>query len=336
MNFYKPLPLIALLVLSMLAQGCASAETLHEETGWGKNKRTYTVHVPEAYREDSPAPLVFVFHGGGGSAGQVARSSGFNKLSEEHGFIAVYPQGVNKHWNDGRDSEKFKDQDAKIDDIAWIEKILATLKQKYAIDADRVYAVGISNGGMFTQRLAIESGRNFAAAASLTAQIPEPLAQATAQSPVSMLMINGTDDPVVPYHGGEVAIHLFPRLEKLRPQPSRGRVISTEDTVRFWMLRNDVGAKETLTELPDTDPGDGATAQRLEWTNHGNNASVVLYKIIGGGHTWPGTQSRLPVRVVGATCQDFNASEAIWAFFAAHPRVSADAGPIDHADTDAR
>ena len=171
------------------------------------------------------APVVIVFHGGGGDARQIAGFSGFSMLSEKHGFITIYPQSIDKHWNDGRHSEKFRDHDATINDVAWIEGLIGGLERKYSIDKTRVYATGISNGGMFSQRLAIELGQHFAAVASLTAQIPEPLAEAKPKRQVSVLIINGTQDPFVPYEGGEVTPQLFPRLAKLRRRPSRGKVI---------------------------------------------------------------------------------------------------------------
>lgn len=246
--------------------------------------------------------------------------SGFNPLSEKHGFIAVYPQAIDRHWNDGRKSEKFLDHDAKINDVAWIETLIANLKGRYAVDARRIYAVGISNGGMFTQRLAIELGRHFAAVASLTAQIPEPLAGAKPATAVSVLLINGTRDPFVPYEGGNVIPQLFPRLAQVRKPVDRGRVISTDRTIAFWIEQNGTHAKGVVTPLLDRDKTDGCTAERIEWRNPKLNLSVVLYKVIGGGHTWPGGQQYLPVRTIGETCRDFNASETIWDFFSRHPK----------------
>jgi len=130
-------------------------------------EREYYVHLPPGYDGRHAVPVVLVFHGGGGNARQIARHSGFNRLSEKYGFITVYPQAMDKHWNDGRTSEKFLEHDASIHDVAWIEALIGRVREKYAIDNKRVYAAGISNGGMFCQRLAIELGRCFAAIASL-------------------------------------------------------------------------------------------------------------------------------------------------------------------------
>jgi len=226
-----------------------------------------------------------VFHGGGGNAEQIAKFSGFNTLSEKHGFLAIYPQAIDKHWNDGRNSEKFREHDTRIHDVAWIKKLLGELKRTYSIDTRRVYATGISNGGIFSQRLAIELGQHFAAVASLTAQIAEPLAKTNPTSPVSMLIINGTKDPFVPLEGGDVTPYLFPRFRKLLRQSTRGKVISTEDTIAFWVRHNRIGGTGTVKKLPDIDTTDESTVERTEWIKEKPRVSVVLDKIIGGRHT---------------------------------------------------
>jgi len=283
-------------------------------------EREYYVHLPSVYNGRHAVPVVLVFHGGGGNARQIARHSDFNRLSEKHGFIAVYPQAIDKHWNDGRTSEKFLKHDAGIDDVAWIEALIGRIEEIYAVDDKRVYATGISNGGMFCQRLAIESGRYFAAIASLAAQIPEPLARAKPASPVSVLMINGTMDPIVPYAGGDVVLQLFPRLGGSKRHHSRGRVISTEDTIGFWLRHNGISDKAESAMLADRDQSDGSTVERSEWINRGTGVSVVLYRVIGGGHTWPGARRYLPAGIIGHTNRDMDASEEIWRFFAAHVR----------------
>jgi polyhydroxybutyrate depolymerase len=133
----------------------------------------------------------------------------------------MYPQAIDNHWNDGRESKKFQEHDAKINEVSWIEKLIAELKRTYSVDKKRMYATGISNGGIFSRRLAIELGHHFAAVGSLTAQIARPLAKAKPKNPVSVVIINGTQDSFVPYDSGEVTPRLFPRLSKMMKQPSR-------------------------------------------------------------------------------------------------------------------
>lgn len=75
-----------------------------------------------------------------------------------------------------------------------------------------------------------------------------------------------------------------------------------------------------MTSLPDLDKADESTAKRTEWTNGNTGVSVVLYTILRGEHTWPGTKQYLPVRTIGQTCKDFHTSEIIWDFFSQHPK----------------
>jgi len=322
----KSLLFVSGFTLLLLAKGALSAELLRKEMVSDEIKREFFVHIPSTYQTGKAVPIVFVFHGGGGNAVGIAKFSGFSLLSEQNEFIAVYPQSIDKHWNDGRDSVKFRDHDAKINDVSWIKELITELDRKYSIDKERIYATGISNGGMFVQRLAIEMAEHLAAVASVTAQIPIQLAKKIPGRKISVMIINGTEDPCVPYKGGEVtAPKLFPLLANLKRQPNRGKVISTDDTIGFWLKHNEIGTRGRLSVLPDIKRADGSTAERTEWTNKKTALSVVLYKIIGGGHTWPGAKQYLPIRIVGSTCGDFNASIAIWEFFSKHKKKKLEA-----------
>jgi len=281
--------------------------------------RSCLIHVPLSYREGQPVPLVFVFHGGTGTAKMIAQFTGFDELSQRHGFIVVYPQGLNGHWNDGRKEEEFREHNESVDDVGFIIALLESLKAEFAVDPNAVFATGVSNGGMFSHRLGIEHSQQFAAIAPMIGGIPEPIADGKPQQPVSVLLMNGTEDPFVPYGGGPITVRLFPLLRRRR-LPDRGRVISTDAAVQFWLRHNGIAAEPRTTKLADTDPNDGCRVERTEWSDAERRVSVVLYKIIGGGHTYPGGSQYLPERVIGRTCGDFQATEAIWAFFAAHRR----------------
>jgi polyhydroxybutyrate depolymerase len=127
--------------------------------------------------------------------------------------------------------------------------------------------------------------------------------------------MNGTDDPLVPYAGGEV----LAEFAKIFRRAHRGNVISTNEMIDLWIKHDGIASKPEVTNLPDKDQDDGAKAIKSEWSLT-NSLSVVLYKIVGGGHTYPGGIQYLPKRLVGNTCKDFDASEAIWEFFTQHGR----------------
>jgi polyhydroxybutyrate depolymerase len=316
---------LALGLLTCLSgPGCASARADDYPPGKRVERtlrhdgrdRTYLIHVPETYEDAEELPLVFVFHGGAGTARKIAQFTGFDALSSEHGFVVVYPQGLDRHWNDGRRSEV---HDSDVDDVGFIVTLLESLERELAIDGSAVFATGLSNGAMFSHRLGIEQSRHFAAIAPVIGGIPEPLADRKPERPVSVLMMNGTDDPLVPYDGGPIVVNLFPGLRRRRPR-DRGRIIGTDAAVRFWLDRDRIAAEPESETLPDVDPGDGCTAEKTEWNDAERGVSVVLYKINGGGHTYPGGQQYLPQRYIGKTCRDFGATEVIWRFFDTHRR----------------
>lgn len=286
--------------------------------------REHILYLPSSYSKASQLPLLFVFHGGGGSAKKVAGKMGFKTLAEKNNFIAVYPSAIDRHWNDGRSSEVFKEHDAKIDDVDYILTLLENLKTAYSIDPDRIYATGFSNGAIFANRLAVEHSSHFAAIAPVIGSIAGPIADAfNPADPVSVLIMNGTDDPMVPYEGGQVKANWFPGLSKLfkRKIMNRGTVVSVAKSIQLWTSHNKIAVEPIITQLPDADTNDGATIEKQVWQHPHKPISVVLYKVIGGGHTFPGGKPYLPKRVVGETCRDINGAEIIWDFLSRHKKI---------------
>lgn len=264
--------------------------------------RSWLLHVPASYSGTRPVPVVLLLHGGGGRAAGIERSTGgFSALADRHGFIAVYPDSRRGHWDDGR--ETVTDP---TDDVAFIDELLGALAAEYRVDARRVYAAGISNGGMMSMRLACELSGRFAAIATVGANMPAALAATCRPSrAVPLVMFSGTADPLMPYGGGRVA------------GPVGGVVLSAPETAAFWARRN-AGAATSQTRTlvdadADADPGDGTTTELLEFTG-----DVALYRVHDGGHTWPGGTQYLPVRFVGKVSKDFSANEMIHAFFDRH------------------
>src|SRR5438552_341741 len=112
-------------------------------------ERSYIVHLPAGFDIKKQAPVVLALHGGGGKAKGMNKLTGFNNISDKYGFIVIYPDGIDKQWNDGRNDFHLND---KINDVKFISSLIDTLKRLYNIDSNRVYATGISNGGIMTFR----------------------------------------------------------------------------------------------------------------------------------------------------------------------------------------
>ncbi len=270
-------------------------------------ERTYRLYVPTSHSNTESLPLVVVLHGGYGDGEKIAKLTRFDQIAQREGFVVVYPDALNKHWNDGRG------QNESVDDVGFLKNLIETLLGEFSLDRSKVYVTGASNGGMMTLRLACEITPALAAVAPVIASMPEPLAGKccpTASLPI--LIINGENDPLVPWNGGDVRI----QRRKL------GRVISTPETVAFWVKNNGCLSKPVITYLPDRNPKDGSRVRVEKYSGPSVESEVLLYAVEGGGHTWPGGVQYMPEWLIGKTNRDFSASEEIWNFFKRHKRRS--------------
>jgi len=288
---------------------CALTTAVHAQSAATEERRTlrvdgvsrgFLMYLPSTYRAGRPVPLVLVFHGGGGRASGIAPHTGFSRLAEQEGFVAVYPDGLEGRWNDGRGYA------ATHDDVGFVRALLDTLERELSIDPRRVYATGISNGAMFSYRLACDLPGVFAAVAPVAGALPVDLAPSCRHTdPVSVLAMQGTADPLMPYAGGGVG---------RRP----GRVLSAEQSVDFWATLDGCAERALVTPEADLSPDDGTRVRRTTFNGCRDDGSVELYTVEGGGHTWPGGP---PVGgSVGRVSRDIDATPVIWSFFAQHPR----------------
>jgi polyhydroxybutyrate depolymerase len=280
-------------------------------------KRTFKIYIPELYDKSARLPLVIALHGKGGKGRSMILLTrrGFNKLSEKDGFIVVYPDGIEKNWNDGRMDEESNDRAHRenIDDVGFISVLIDYMITVYNIDPRRVYVTGISNGAIMSYRLACELSEKITAIAPVDGNIPLMLYHDCSPAvPVSVLTINNVNDPLVPYNGGEIYGH-FHRVKL-------GEVLSVDESVGFWVNRNKCSVTPVVVDEPDRDPKDGTRVTSKQYLNGNDGTEVILYSVDGGGHTWPGGIQYLPKWVIGKTSRDINANEIIWSFFKRHSR----------------
>jgi len=293
----KVLLLTVLCGLSSVAMGWHDSRDAQKTLSVEGVAREYLLYVPASLRAGRMAPLVLVFHGGDGHARNMPGFTHFDRLADEQGFVVAYPEGVDRHWNDGRGLSP-------ADDVGFIRAMIAELERTQMIDAKRVFAAGISNGGFFSQRLACELAGTIAAVASVAATIPEPLASTCKPAQlISVMFIQGTRDPLVPIDGGPVA-------------RTHGRCISLAAASSFWRTQDRSTSAPVSTKLPDK-THDGTHVRRDAWAGQ-QNTEVVVYTIEGGGHTWPGGPQYLPKLLVGTVSHNLDATEEIWKFFQKH------------------
>ncbi|MCG6872606.1 MAG: hydrolase [Gammaproteobacteria bacterium] len=282
----------------------ASAENSRNNGDSGHETRTFSVGgeqrkallvVPESHGQK--LPLLLVFHGGKGSGENLERQTGFSELAESEGFLVAYPDSQG-NWSDGRSTTG-----SGRNDIDFVRAILADLRERGLLDETRVYAAGISNGGMFVLRLACEMSGEFAAFAAVSASIPEAYRNRCAPAgPVHLLMINGREDPLVRWSGGEI------------PRGEGGRVISVPETADFWKRQNGCGAAQR-TMLPDRDPQDGTRVEQYSYTGCVAGGDLTQLVIDGGGHGWPGgmqAPGRFRERIAGRSSRDIEGRAVVW------------------------
>jgi polyhydroxybutyrate depolymerase len=273
--------------------------------------RTWHAYLPAA-SASSPA-LVLVLHGSGGDGAQARGGYGyeFDVLAEREGFVPIYPDGFEKHWNDCRKAGPYAANALDVDDVGFLRALVARFAAEQGADRTRVFATGISNGGQMALRLALEAPDLVRAVAPVVASLPAErnMDCRPAGRPVAVLLMNGTQDPMNPWAGGDVALYGL--------LGNRGAVLSAEDSIDYFRdIAGHTGDPE-VTRLPDRDPGDGSQVEVRRWAAPGRKP-VALYAVLNGGHNAPHPRLELP-RVLGPTNHDIRAAEEIWRFFAASP-----------------
>jgi polyhydroxybutyrate depolymerase len=315
---------VLLLVLSVGFAPIAQAERAADQPAPGKFAvqeiehgglvRTYYLRLPAEYGGAGPYPVLFVLHGGGGSARVMMNlwGRGFHERADGQGMILVYPEGIpdqagstKHHWNDGRRFQTWAAHRLDVDDVGFISKVIDQVVALYQGDPKRIFVTGASNGGLMSYRLACDLSEKVRAVAAMIANLAPELSDCRPARPISVLIMNGTEDPLMPYQGGEIT---FGRVKL-------GKVLSAAETAKFWAARNGLaGPPETSLE-PDKDPQDGTRVRRERYPAGANKAEVVFYTIEGGGHTIPGGLQYLPERLIGRTSRDLDAGEVIINFF---------------------
>ena len=299
---------VAIAALAALCcAGCPSTNSKLRALNVGGVNRVFWVYVPSGYA-DAAVPLVVVLHAEMGTAAQVEALSNFDAIAEREGFIVAYPEGVNRQWNDGRVQTGGAASTA--DDVGFLTSMLDSIEAEFKIDWHRVYVAGESNGALMCFRLACEAPQRFAAIASIAGALPQPVdANCTPTIPMPVVMFNGTADQVVPYDGGP-----------FNGRTKWGTVLSAPDTAAFWATLDQCYPQPETVELADADSEDDTLVFRETYSGGVYGSEVVLYRIEGGGHSWPGGNTLQEEWVYGPVSRDIYASQLTWDFFKSHAR----------------
>ena len=290
---------ITILACAALGASNASAQSalVRDTITVGGRVREYFVAAPGANAQ-RPAPLVLFLHGRGYTAPGASAHQMFDAVAVPAGAIVVYPQGIDSHWNDGRDY--FRDGD----DVAFVRALLARIKQRERIDTARVFVVGWSNGGIMAYTLACRLPGTFAAVGTVGGALPvNDIPRCANATPVSVIAIHGTEDPLVYYDGGGL----------------RGAMLGAEKNAAYFARLSGCDSTPARTDLPPRTPASATHATRVEFANCRRGRAVVLYELVGAGHGWPGENGPMPDSIIGPPSDAVNASALIWEFFGSHP-----------------
>jgi polyhydroxybutyrate depolymerase len=311
----------ALALASCLAVAPAAAGTFVESAtlAHGGITRWYDLYLPDG--SEAAVPLLIVLHGGTQS-NDVLRSGAaleLRALADAERFVIAFPNGTASgsgtsgpsgsfNWNDCRGDAGPADTVA--DDTGFIGALIDAVAARRPIDLERVYVTGASNGGMMAYRVALElSDRIAAVAASIANQPANSECRDAPEQPLSVLIMNGTADAIMPWQGGQVG-------------GNRGLVLSAEATRDFWRARLGTGDASAHTDFPDLDPDDVGTVSSDLYAGGRDGSEVLFYRVENGGHVPPS----IAYRAGGAQNRDVEATHEFWRFLSRQRRTGGASG----------
>jgi polyhydroxybutyrate depolymerase len=291
----------ALFLASVAFASHIGAQGLADQSGElrvGAVTRSYLMHTPSRRPPDGGYRVILAFHGGGGRGAKMVNLMKLDPLADANGIIVVYPDGLGGHWNDGRSSIK-----TKSDDVGFVTALLDDVEKRYPVNPSKVFAVGISNGAVFTERLGCELSDRIHAIAAVSGTMAAELAPACHPThPISVLQISGTADPVMPYEGGHVRQFLG--------TGEGGTVLSAADTVGLWAHSDSCPPPSASETLPQVGEPDRTSIVRQTHSQCRSSAVVTLLTVQGGGHAWPGGRQVAP-RIFGRSSSQLDTSKTV-------------------------
>ncbi len=297
----KILLLITNLILATLAFG---QTTITDSIYSSGEFRRYILYVPAIYNPANPVPLVFNLHAFGSRNTDELTYADFRPVADTANFIMALPQGdsVTQAWEYNMGWQNWSTVADAANDMNFISNLIDSIKSQYNIDLNRVYSCGYSNGGFMSYDMACYLNSRIAAVASVAGgMIVSHDSSCHPAHPTPVLEIHGAADSCVTWNSLPAqcltlqTIHCLP----------------VDTLVKHWVDRNNCSLTPAVTNVANTNWLDQCTAQHYVYSGGTNGSRVELLKVIGGGHTWPGSGLVL----TGGTCMDFNAAVEIWRFF---------------------
>lgn len=294
---YKTLVKVSSLIIILLLS-CSFSVGQYDSIIHDGLNRTYLLHLPTEYSENDTFPLVIAMHGGFGSAYNIQSQSQLSEKADEAGFIVVYPEGMkggalnvrtwNAGWCCGYASESH------IDDVGFIDALLDTLMDQYLIDASRIYATGMSNGGFMSYRLACELSDRIAAISPVSASMS--VSNCTPSREIPIIHFHSYIDESVPYEGGigsGISDHYNSPVDSI---------------MKGWATIN--GCSVLSDTIVNSDQ-----YTFIKWTHCDCKTEIHCYITQDGGHSWPGG---VQTPIGDPVSNYINATDLMWPFFQQH------------------
>lgn len=287
--------------------------------------RGYDMAVPQGIEGEAELPLIIAIHGYTQDSrkmrnltsptGDPLHPNSLDSLAQRHKILVAYPNGTpirilpGRCWNAGGGQQGYAAvadpaRRSKVDDLAYFQDLLSDIQSRWNVDKQRIYLLGISNGGAMAQRLATETPHRWAAVASVAAcNQYAASAKVKGKGPVPLLFFHGTADTIWPYYGGH--------------RPQMGVMESVESTLAMWSETNDCQERERVT-LHQPRPDDPTTIEKVSYRGMTPRSDIDFYKIVSGGHAWPGGEQYMTESIIGFVTHRISANELAWEFFKNH------------------
>ena len=290
------------LLMVLILQGCQknlatgsppasdAGKTLSGQMEYGDRSREYVIHFPKRYQADDAYPLVLALHGGFGKAENMEKYTGLSEKADKELFIVAYPQGVRRSWNAGRCCGPAHKR--KIDDVGFLSALIDSLTKNYAVNTDRIFVTGLSNGGFMAYQMLCKQPEKIKAIAPVAASMVNSSCKPGMARPI--VQFHSYEDDHVPYWGGS------------GKGPSDVYKPPLDSVFKTWSNINDCSVQQdTVQSTTELD--------LMEWRHCNQQAILKLYLTKDGGHSWPGGSLNFPDPASDAV----NATDKMWDFFEA-------------------
>ena len=299
---------IALIFLLLLPGSCSSVDPVkrgfeRRKLTSGEIEREYLLYQP-ANPENKKLPVVIALHGAASGADLMSAALGyrFADLADRDQVILVLPQGIDKSWNDGRGDQYYGSTAKNIDDLKFLNDLIADLEIKANIDSKQIFMLGSSNGGFMTFYYACQFPQKLKAIGTIiSGMAPIIKENCNINDRVGLVMINGTADPLVKFDGGELLVG----------RKNHGKILPANETIRYWVEKS----KCNLKPQEETIEKGQERMFKKTYSDCRFKNDLQQYAIEGAGHGIPGSKQYLPEFVIGKMSAEFSGPDLVWEYF---------------------